>query len=160
MHPDQAKPVLMRIEECSIPEPNSGCWLWLGQVNTRGYGKLYVGSRRDKTRRCAVAHRAAYEAAHGPIPKGLVIRHRCDVPLCVNPDHLVSGTRRDNMADMVRRGRSLRGRRMQRKLSDVDVRAIRETDGLQRDIARQYGVSQSAVSQIKRRVRFASVTEV
>lgn len=89
----------------SIPEPNSGCWLWLGGVRkTNGYGickpLLAVGHG-------SCAHRVAHIAFKGPIPDGLDVLHSCDQPSCVNPDHLSLGTRLVNMADMAdkKRGR-------------------------------------------------------
>ena len=75
-----------------IPEPNTGCWLWLGFISPDGYG----------TR---LAHRRAWELARGPIPDGMLVCHRCDVRHCVNPDHLFLGTHLDNMRDMIRKGR-------------------------------------------------------
>ena len=51
------------------------------------------------------AHRVSYEMANGPIPDGLIIRHKCDNPNCVNPKHLESGTQKDNMLDASFRGR-------------------------------------------------------
>lgn len=83
-----------------IPEPNSGCWLWCGSQIPKGYGTLTSGGASH------YAHRAAYECAHGKgTAQGHVIRHQCDQPCCVNPDHLLSGTNRDNSQDAVRRGR-------------------------------------------------------
>lgn len=70
-----------------MPEPNSGCWIWLGQMNRRnGYGRVeaWVGS----TKRYLRIHRVAYMAHKGPIAEGLVIDHICRNRLCVNPDHL------------------------------------------------------------------------
>lgn len=82
------------------PEALSGCWLWHGRDGgTRGYGK-YNGRW---------AHRVAYERAHGPIPSGLFVLHRCDVPACVNPNHLWLGTAADNARDMREKGRSAAG---------------------------------------------------
>lgn len=79
---------------CSvIPEPNSGCWLWIGKM-THGYGKATIAMRE------VPAHRFSYELFRGPIPAGLVLDHLCRVPLCVNPDHLEPVTNREN----VRRG--------------------------------------------------------
>lgn len=82
----------------------SGCWEWRGQKSEKGYGVFnahrlgYVYAR---------AHRAMWEMRNGLIPDGLVIRHRCDNPPCVNPDHLDVGTVAQNQADMVERGRSV-----------------------------------------------------
>lgn len=64
------------------PEPNSGCWLWFGDVDRDGYGRV----RRDGHQ--VGAHRAIYEAMRGEIPDGLVLDHLCRVRCCVNPDHI------------------------------------------------------------------------
>ena len=82
-----------RLECLSIPEPNSGCLLWTGSVMGIGYGKVSWNGRQHP------AHRMAWAQAHGPIPDGMFVCHRCDVPLCINPDHLFIGTHKDNMAD-------------------------------------------------------------
>ena len=87
----------------------NGCIEYIGSRDSRsGYGKVRVGSRTDGTRRTARAHRVAWEIARGPIPEGHVVRHRCDNPPCVNPDHLELGTQADNVQDMVDRGRHWR----------------------------------------------------
>jgi hypothetical protein len=65
------------------------------------------------------AHRISWLIHKGPIPEGLLVRHTCDVGLCVNPAHLEIGTQADNMADMYRRGRS------SSKFTDDEVRLIR-----------------------------------
>lgn len=72
------------------PEPNSGCWLWLGGVNVSGYGrcKLIAGATS--------AHRAVWMDLVGPIPQGMVLDHICRVRSCVNPDHLRVATPRQN----------------------------------------------------------------
>lgn len=82
------------------PEPNTGCWLWIGAVDTAGYGRL-----GEKVR----AHRLSFCLASGipyqDLPSATFICHRCDVPSCVNPAHLYAGTPADNMRDKVARGR-------------------------------------------------------
>lgn len=80
-----------------------GCWLWRGIIEVAsGYGAIH-----DQSGKKHVAHRASYEAWVGPIPEGNIVRHKCDVRSCMNPDHLEVGTQADNMRDMSIRGRSL-----------------------------------------------------
>lgn len=85
-------PLRDRIEDGFMPEPNSGCWLWLACVSPEGYGAISVGNH--KTLR---AHRYVYEKYKGPIPEGLHLDHLCRTPSCVNPDHLEPVTNRENM---------------------------------------------------------------
>lgn len=81
------------------------CWPWTAKTTCAGgYGKLYSGQTIIR------AHRFAYELAKGPIPQGLIVRHICDNPPCCNPGHLVVGTMKENTQDMMRRGRSKKGR--------------------------------------------------
>lgn len=79
-----------RIERLSMPEPNSGCWLWLAAHDRNGYGFISVAGKQYR------AHRVAYEAYRGPIPSGLVIDHLCRNPACVNPNHLEAVSVREN----------------------------------------------------------------
>lgn len=80
-------------------EKTDGCWLWTGAKNTGGYGMIQVGGRPIG------AHRLSWELAHGPIPKGAMVLHSCDVRHCVRPDHLRVGSALENAADAVARGR-------------------------------------------------------
>jgi hypothetical protein len=84
----------MRLEAGFIPEPNTGCWLWLGSGNQYGYGRMLIN------RQSFLAHRVSYEIHKGPIPDGLELDHLCRVRCCVNPDHLEPVTHEEN----VRRG--------------------------------------------------------
>jgi hypothetical protein len=87
-------PVEPRLEKYSIPEPNSGCHLWLAALSTDGYAQLSVQGRNRN------AHIVAYELAKGPVPDGMQIDHLCRLHCCVNPDHLEAVTGSEN----VRRG--------------------------------------------------------
>lgn len=92
-----------------VREDERGCWLW--QSNTlRGYGQIGL-SRNGGRQRWVLAHRVAWELVHGvEVPAGMVIRHRCDVSLCVNPAHLLLGTPLDNVNDQKERHRLTFGR--------------------------------------------------
>lgn len=80
-----------------IPEPNSGCWLWFGALESGGYGCIGIGSRKLKTNKIERAHRLAYMALVGDIPKGLELDHLCRVRCCCNPSHLEPVTRQINV---------------------------------------------------------------
>lgn len=83
-------PVADRLEYWSCPDPNSGCWLWLGMVDAKGYGLITVRQRKFR------AHRLAYTEWAGPIPDSMVIDHKCRNPSCINPSHLEVVTSREN----------------------------------------------------------------
>lgn len=135
----------------------SGCHIWIGGANALGYGLIRDGVRHKR------AHRVAWEMVNGPIPCGMVILHRCDVPSCVNPDHLMVGTQADNMRDMGRKGRARGGARGaaqgSAKLTEDDVRAIRAMDGLlpRKEIAARFNIDPSNVGLICRRKAWAHV---
>ena len=103
-----AKPILTAAERFMSyvsPEPNSGCWLWTGSTARHGYGAFWLdGSLRP-------AHRAARMLFCGPIPFGTFVLHKCDVPSCVNPEHLFLGDNQANATDreIKRRGRQSAG---------------------------------------------------
>lgn len=124
-----------------------GCLLWVGCANRYGYGQISVGGKKTLT------HRLAWSVINGPIPRGLHILHRCDVPSCINPAHLFLGTNADNMADKVAKGRNITGERHGRaKLTDAAVRAIVARLGALdtcANIARDFGVSRETISDIK-----------
>lgn len=82
-----------------IPEPNTGCWLWMGSLDGKKYGMLQINGKMKKT------HRFSWEIAHGKIPKGIHVLHKCDTPTCCNPDHLFLGTNQDNVDDKMQKRR-------------------------------------------------------
>lgn len=79
------------VMENSIPEPNTGCYLWLGTMDYKGYGRIKIDGRFRS------AHRTAYEMVRGPIPDGLTIDHLCRMPSCINPDHMETVSMRENI---------------------------------------------------------------
>jgi hypothetical protein len=79
-----------------VDKKDNGCWEWTRKVCAKGYPLLGGVGR---------LHRVVYRLVHGPIPLGMVIRHKCDNPKCLNPDHLLIGTQADNCADTKARGR-------------------------------------------------------
>lgn len=109
--------IQQRIFGKATPEPNSGCWIWAGTCNWKGYGTISIGGVQRK------AHRASYEAFVGAIPDGMLVCHKCDNPPCVNPDHLFVGTAKDNAQDRDAKGR--RGHTgSQRTAPDVERRVM------------------------------------
>lgn len=89
----------MNLDAHYVPEPNSGCFLWIGAVDRKGYGLVRRGHVNWR------AHRLSWTLANGPIPAGMLVCHHCDTPSCVNPQHLFIGTHTDNEADKRKKGR-------------------------------------------------------
>lgn len=155
---DAKRRLLAKVE----PIPIVGCWLWTGSVNPDGYGNFSYKGWSQK------AHRIAYELFVGAVPDGLFVCHRCDVPGCVNPNHLFIGTNKDNVHDMLAKGRSpILGKlpppvtcgeaNIRSKLTAEKVREIRASTDSNVVLGRRYGVSGVAISKIKRKKMWAHV---
>jgi hypothetical protein len=128
----------------STPTAN-GCIEWQAARNQKGYGIFGIG--RNKL---FLAHRLAFEWSFANFIPSMFVLHRCDNPACCEPSHLFQGTNSDNVADMMAKGRNIMGMRVgNSKLSDADIRAIKNDNRVQRIIAEQYGVDQSTISDIK-----------
>lgn len=128
------------------------CWEWTATRLPTGYGcyqfprgaEIPGGGSRTRP-----AHRRAWELAHGEIPPGMRVCHRCDNPPCCNPAHLFLGTAKDNTRDMLAKARHCHGERHPRNvLSDADVREVRRlrTLGVTYDeLERRFGVTRGAL---------------
>jgi HNH endonuclease len=118
------------------------CLEFMGARRTAGYG--VVGNRG--------AHVIVWEHYNGPVPDGLMVRHTCDNPPCVDINHLLVGTQKDNRQDAVQRARTAVGERHGRaKLTPEQVIAIRADDRSAKAIARAYGMSDVQILNIKKR---------
>lgn len=128
----------------------TGCWIWMGSISRNGYGQIEENGKNLRP------HRVSYSLNNGVIPKGNIIMHACDVPACINPDHLVSGTQKQNMADMVRKRRSLFGERAVKSiLTEQQVLNIRLSRENNTALGKKYGVDRTTVGKIKQRINWS-----
>lgn len=135
------------IEQNVVQVPIAGCWLWNGCVDSAGYP--VTGSPRFQERK---VHRLSWLCFVSPIPDGLHVLHKCDVPNCVNPHHLFLGTHATNMTDRKTKGRNklFSGERHgQAKLSEQVAYEIKHSTSKAKDVAAQYNISQWAVFDIR-----------
>lgn len=137
------------------------CWVWTGTRDANGYGRVsavrYGFSAGPK-----LAHRIAWFLTHGSLDPNACVLHRCDNPPCVRPEHLFLGTKADNTADMIAKGRGSAGarpwesrthgtRNANAKLTEELVVELRKrAAGGERfqDLAVDYGISESRANAI------------
>lgn len=125
-------------------DKSGDCWNWLGHIDKCGYGKFWN----------YLAHRFSWVDSFGEIPDGMYVCHKCDNPRCVNPDHLFLGTQKDNMDDMVKKGRHkyVKGEESHKsKLNKNDIYVIRSlvSQGYTHlEISKKFRVSISAIAHI------------
>lgn len=136
---------------------DDACWPWTGGTTSGGYGVFTwhsIGQQKEQT----TAHRAAYKLFVNPaLSDDLVVRHKCDNPICVNPKHLTDGTQQQNIQDMLDRGRQadnaglMAGEKHPRaRLTKEQAMAIKsDTKSRTTDLAKKYAVSTALISRIR-----------
>lgn len=146
------------------------CWLWQASKRAKGYGAFVWADETGQIIQ-GRAHRFSWILRYGPIPSGLCVLHKCDVPACVNPDHLFLGSRATNNLDMCAKGRHVRGGTYHEgkyargsshpasKLSDETVRKMRAIYALSKpsfsNLAAQFGVTTTCAWKIIRRIHWS-----
>lgn len=125
----------------------SACILWDGARSGDGYGTVTINGKQH------AAHRIAWAKANGEIPAGKWVLHKCDNPICVNPEHLFVGTPKENIQDCISKGRRNTPRgscHANAKLTEDQVRQIlvKARDTKRAELARGYGVSEALISLI------------
>lgn len=143
----RAKPIKFRIDE-------NGCHICIShKTKPGGYPAARINKKRWRL------HRYVYTVTKGEIKKGMLVRHTCDVRICINPEHVIIGTLADNVADCVSRGRIARGVMLPiAKLKDDDVRVIRSSTLTGVELAKMFGVSQATISLIRSKKNWKHVT--
>lgn len=136
-----------------MPEPNTGCWLWIGSIKEKsgGHGRVFY-----KNLNLFTAHRASYYFYNGDIPEGMSVLHKCDVPSCVNPEHLYLGTQQQNVKDRDDRNRGRwhsgeqNGRATITKDAVIEIRNnyVPRKYGYREAMANKFGVKRCVIDDI------------
>src|SRR6476619_5300697 len=142
------KPPEARFWPKVIKADGNACWEWQGSITPDGYGSFGISSNRQES-----THRVSWRITNGSIPEGMWVLHKCDNRKCCRPDHLFLGNRRDNIDDMLQKGRQNRGSiNGQSKLSEVQVADIRRQSRIagfsQKRAAAVYGVRPNLISRV------------
>lgn len=147
-----------RFEKKYEPVTESGCWIWTASLGPTGYGQINYETRGRKYTKVMKAHRVAWLLYRGEIPSDTDVLHKCDQPLCVNPNHLFLGKAQDNVNDMWKKGRGCSGSaHPNSKLTEARVVEIRMDTRQQIVLAKEYGVSETTISVIKNGVTWKHV---
>jgi len=130
------------------------CWEWTGCTN-RGYGEIRFRRRQQKT------HRVSWILHFGEITNELCVLHKCDNPTCVRPDHLFLGTRKDNHADGVNKGRiHFPSQKPRRKCTEEQVREIRRLYAIgisDYKLCEQFSISRATIYSMVKNLTYKEV---
>jgi hypothetical protein len=136
----------------SADNEKTGCREWTEKLNHAGYGRVCIDGKD------VLAHRLSYELAYGPITNNLKVCHHCDNAKCVNPEHLFLGTQQDNLADMVKKGRHIRGKKQWKaRLNEEYVKVIRLLNWKNSELAKIFSVTPDNIKRVKARKSWAHV---
>lgn len=160
---DHSEETLMRrfwakVDKVPGHGPQGECWHWTARLDGKGYGEIKVAGRYKKAHRLSLFGLAELD-------NPLFACHRCDNPQCVRSDHLFPGVSIDNVQDMHEKGRAYVGpwngkpsiKHPGRKLTDDQVREIRESGISRRKGAVKYGVSAFTIDGVKKRTLYRDV---
>lgn len=125
-----------------------GCWLWMAQRDRDGYGRFFFEGASQQ-----LAHRCAWILCNGAIADDLVVRHSCDNPSCVRPEHLLLGSTIDNQSDKTARGRSRNGYQngTRQRMPEITRSVIAMRDLPAYAVANTLGIHIKTVRKIRRK---------
>jgi hypothetical protein len=156
MEEEMTKSLQQRLDQYTVQVLPSGCMIWVGHVDSDGYGIAHMKMADGKKNRRV--HRLVYEAKKGEIPEGMFVCHTCDVRSCVNPDHLFAGTPKQNVSDMWGKNRWKPGRQNNNgsrnpnsRLTEADVckiRDLRKEGVATKELSFQFGICMSQIHRI------------
>lgn len=135
----------------------SNCWVWTAGLQKQNGYPCFAITHSNNVR----ANRYVYELTYGAVPDNLMVLHKCDNRLCVNPSHLMLGSHQDNMSDKVSKGRQAKGSECgASKLTEsnvIEIRTLFQNGVLQSELAKLYNVSQVQISNIVTRRQWKHV---
>ena len=156
---NRSKPLIDSFHEKYVKGLEGDCWVWIASKMRTGYGQI---NARDG--RIVTAHRLSYQLHKGEIPSGMFVCHTCDNRACVNPDHLWLGTPKDNIQDMMKKGRAVRNpargtKNHAAKLTENQVAEIYTSRKSNVELAKQFGVTAACVFNIKNGFSWSHFTQ-
>ena len=128
----------------SKDNPKTGCLEWIAGKDRNGYGRIWHNQQNS------TAHTVAYERWIGTIPENLHVRHSCDNPACINPEHLVLGTHADNMKDKSIRKRVDGEKNPNAKFTDEQRKIARQWKGSPKELSQQLGMSEAYICNLRK----------